>query len=352
MAEIRWHWFRPLAAVLALMAMSAGRHALAQAGGPASIGNGAGALAGISAGQDLSGTIEGRLTDLHSTPLDGATVVVRNEATGAEARTTTTKNGAYRFTGLESGEYTLEAESVRLGRGQLEGIFVAAGHEARVQTAMEMELPPLRMIQTASHTIATVTPELAVTMSAEPLQTLPLAGRFLLPGVPQNFAPVDPLVTAPVLTAVLPSETMATWPLISRTLPVRAQPTLVREGPALTAPALTVMLVSLPLQTLPLVSRALANPQLAANRDEALVALRAKIDPVTPAVATAVSASQLQALPVSGRRWQDFVLDAPTASSAAGGQSQIALRGAGQEPVDICPAIRTTRRRWAQQTGI
>ena len=62
------------------------------------------------------GALSGKLTDLHSTPLDGATVVARNTATGAEARTVTQKNGSYRFTGLPAGEYTLLAESKLLGQ--------------------------------------------------------------------------------------------------------------------------------------------------------------------------------------------------------------------------------------------
>ena len=65
---------------------------------------------------------------------------IRDRATGAEARTTTAKNGSYRFAGLDVGAYTLEAESAQLGHGRLEGIYVSAGHEARVQAAMEFEL--------------------------------------------------------------------------------------------------------------------------------------------------------------------------------------------------------------------
>jgi len=48
-----------------------------------------------------------------------------------------------------------------------------------------------------------------------------------------------------------------------------------------------------------------------------------------------MSAVELQALPVSGRRWQDFVLDnTPTSKTTAGGQGEITLRGAGQ-PTEI-----------------
>jgi hypothetical protein len=48
-----------------------------------------------------------------------------------------------------------------------------------------------------------------------------------------------------------------------------------------------------------------------------------------------MSAVELQALPVSGRRWQEFVLDnTPTSTTRAGGQGEISLRGAGQ-PAEI-----------------
>ncbi len=97
----------------------------------------------LSSEDGSTGSLSGKLTDLHSRPLEGVAVVVRNQATGAEARTITTKNGVYRFSGLEPGEYSVTAESPQLGRGQVEDIVVAAGYEARVQTAMELEpLPP------------------------------------------------------------------------------------------------------------------------------------------------------------------------------------------------------------------
>jgi hypothetical protein len=54
---------------------------------------------------------------------------------------------------------------------------------------------------------------------------------------------------------------------------------------------------------------------------------------VTPAVTTTVTAAELQALPVSGRRWQEFVLDTPTAATQAGGEGEASLRGA-QQPAE------------------
>ena len=58
-----------------------------------------------------------------------------------------------------------------------------------------------------------------------------------------------------------------------------------------------------------------------------------RVDPVTPAVASTVTATQLQALPVSGRRWQEFLLDTPAASASAD-SSQASFR-ASQESAEI-----------------
>lgn len=52
----------------------------------------------------------------------------------------------------------------------------------------------------------------------------------------------------------------------------------------------------------------------------------------TAAEPTTLSGEQLQALPASGRRWQEFVLDRPVASSPPGDGDESASRSAVQEP--------------------
>src|ERR1700757_3794996 len=84
-----------------------------------------------------TGSLTGKLTDVHSSPLVNMTVVLRNAATGAAVQTTTVRQGRYRFGGLVPGEYTLTATGPR-GTGQVEGIYVAAGHEAQVQAAIDL----------------------------------------------------------------------------------------------------------------------------------------------------------------------------------------------------------------------
>ncbi len=295
MAGVRRGWTKALLVAALLLTAGAGSAARAQS--------------------KETGSLAGRLTDLHSAPLDGATVVVRNEATGAELRTTTGRNGSYRFAGLEAGEYTLGAESERLGTGRLEGIEVAAGHEARLQTAMQFEpaAPKTISIQSAMHVIdaARLGSHLADAELSARNSVSHSADANLSPGIPEN-------------TAVMAGE-----PPVELALAGKLQAELLREMPATITPVVTAVVALEPLQELALTGAELiqhsASPVRAAAQD---------VDPVTPMVTTTLTEEQLQRLPVSGRRWQDFVLDTPTAATVAGGGQQTSLRGAGQEPAD------------------
>src|SRR5664279_129554 len=85
-----------------------------------------------------NGSLAGKLTDSRSAPLDNMTVTLRNAVTGAEVQTTSARGGRYRFTGLPQGEYVLSATGPS-GAGKVDEIFVVAGHEAHIQTAIELE---------------------------------------------------------------------------------------------------------------------------------------------------------------------------------------------------------------------
>ncbi|MGA2674303.1 MAG: carboxypeptidase regulatory-like domain-containing protein [Terracidiphilus sp.] len=297
MAEIRWSGAKLLAlgALLALAGAARAAEAQLLPGGP-------------------GGSIAGRLTDLHSAPLEGVSVTVRNQATGAETRTTTARNGTYKLSGLNAGEYTLEAESPQLGHGRLEGIFVSAGHEARLQTAMQFEISPPKPIQAVFHSIDTVTPPVSADFAAEPPQTLPLDARRVPPPAREM-----PRTVAPVLTADLAAE-----PLHALPLPARPWPSSV-QMPVAAVPAR----IEAAVQVVPAAVQLFEPPPKPAQ------AASVAGDPVAPVVTTTVAATELQALPASGRRWQDFVLDTPTAAAPADGASQTSLRGAAQEPAEI-----------------
>jgi carboxypeptidase family protein len=340
------NWIGP--AVLAVLLAGAWAAAGAQTAGVQSSKDSTGSS------KEATGSIAGRLTDLTSKPLAFATVVVRNEATGAEARTTTAKNGSYRLIGLEAGEYTIEAESPELGHGRLERIYVAGRYEARVQAAMAFEAAaprptkieahdsvPLRRVQTEVREIAVQRPEVNATLAVDAPGQLVLAGNRVM-----ELAHEKPSTVATVAEVPLAGQTLGWMPLNGRALAG-----VVRAMPVTETQVLTSMVASESLQTMNLSGHAelgaaglgADNPG-ASSAEQAAIALvktparfaqaTGPVDPVTPVVETTLTAVELEALPAAGRRWQDFVLDTPTAATAAGGTSQTSLRGAGQEPAE------------------
>ena len=289
-----------------------------------------------------SGSLAGRLTDLYSAPLEGVPVVLRNQATGAETRATTAKNGSYRFIGLDVGEYTLEAESPQLGHGRLDGILVIAGHEARLQTAMEFEPRSHESILAAGRTMErhdlepVALPVGDTALAVEPLQTLVLRGLRLV-----DLYGGMPAVESPMTTATLAAEPLQMLSINGQPLPV-----LPHVIPPIGSPALNATLPSENSETVALTGEYRNVPMSAAVagilQTTLLIAEQVYkyvpkaphgIDPVTPAVTTTVTAAELQALPVSGRRWQEFVLDTPMAATQAGGEGEASLRG-GQQPAE------------------
>jgi hypothetical protein len=263
-----------------------------------------------------SGSLSGSLTDLHSAPLDGVQLTARNQATGAEMRTVTARNGVYRFAGLDAGEYTLEAASPQLGQGRLEGVLVTAGHEARLQAAMQFEPFPLRTIQVVFHFMGTASPELAASLATEPMRQLPLRGQHWLdPWVPM------PATVAPGLSVFLPAEALKTLPLTGSAWVNPAQRTVALAGPTSGLPAGGLVVREAAAQ--------MAN-EIAQFRSKPVETASQNADPATPAMTGKISGEQLQALPVSGRRWQDFVLDTAPAHAS----SQASLQGAGQQTTE------------------
>ena len=217
--------------------------------------------------------------------------------------------------------------------------------------APAMPLSPLRPA------LSTSSPNLVASIAGEPLSLLPLA-VFGASGAIRTSSPVGasshvpPPVSPPPLAhsqsaasgaaAASPTALPAPSTLLQArpqthvfSLPSRvaletqsepielalavAQPNVFplksSAAPALATTAVPPSLVQTALLTPPAVSPTLATAQAP--------------DPVAPAVSTTVSASQLQALPASGRRWQEFLLDTPAAGASAD-SSQASYRGSQQ----------------------
>jgi hypothetical protein len=305
----------------------------------------AGATAGAQAAE--SGTLSGKLTDLHSAPLDGATVVVRNQATGAQVQAKTQKNGSFRLSGLEPGAYTVEAESERLGRGRLEGVVVSAGHEAHVQAAMAFDPVGPRPAEAA----VAIMPETVDRLRAL-AKVVDRATGLAREGIQVESADVfeplggEAIRRLPVSARALPAETREV-PAVEAQIPADTLPSVPLETLHLNAQADSATLIATAAGNAQIRSPAAAGGapaiEAAASAARAVVASllqvsktdpnpTVRVDPAAEAVKTTLTGVDLQNLPAAGRRWQDFALDTPTATPAEGGSSPTLLRGAGQEP--------------------
>ena len=261
------------------------------------------------------------MTDLNSAPLAHLSIVLRNRASGAEVRATTARNGGFRFPSLAAGEYSLEADEPRLGHARLEGIVVTGGIESRIQAAIRFEPSPRPLLA------ATAPDRIAAPPASPPV----LSARSVSPA-PQTSSAPEPLLIAAV--PALPPTSLQPKVVSSNRLGEPAS----LEIESVAGLALTMAVPrNLPLspRTEPshvAASAAVAAVQAAVVRNPAhlgmIAAASEKFDPAAPAVETNLTSSQLQTLPASGRRWQEFLLDTP-ATTAGPGAGQPSFRGAG-----------------------
>ena len=324
--------------------------------------------AALTTGNEAGGSMTGRLTDLRSAPLDGATVVVRNDATGAETRGITRKNGSFRFTRLEPGAYSVVAESAQLGRGRLDGVVVSAGHESRVQAAMAFEAvtPPALAAGSPREVPNKEEPASAV---AVPNLSAPIIATEAPPVEADSRAAMERLLRADRTIREIPRMETAAVSAVLDEAPLRARlladlpgvmipaeeiaasklPETVSRGPGAVEPGLSVSVIVADVASPPVVVGVLALSEAAAAAARAAIevtkpvvrpvlkaaeAALGKTDPATAATTSTMTGADVQALPAAGRRWQEFVLDTPTASTAAGGTAAVGLRGVETEPVE------------------
>ena len=386
MAEARRNW----KTWLVVVALAAGAAASARAQKPSAStpsGINADGYRAVEVRSPATGSLAGRLTDLRSTPLAGVAIVLRNEKTGFEQRTVTAKNGSFRFTHLEAGAYTLTAGDPRLGRGQLEGIEVTGGAEARLQAAMHFEPvapeePPAEQLAAASPPEAHPSPPPS---PLPPSAATPLATAAQLEANPQpvalkrapaprsQAAPIAPLTALPlqalaspsnspaVQTAAVPAAALSAGQRIGAVAAapvatsIRVIPAAAAEAaaaavkPAAAPPAPQPTVSAAKAATIPRagpadVTRATAPAKqavpshLPASQQmqpsaPPVTAAAQETDPAAAATTATLTAAQIAALPASGRHWQQFLLNTPSSGASQSG-AQESYRGS-QESADV-----------------
>jgi hypothetical protein len=135
-------------------------------------------LPGAAAGQAVSGTILGTVTDSSGAVMARAKVTVVNEGTGLTRTLTADTNGEFTAPSLPTGRYTLIAEATGFKTLTLSNIELGVDQRARIDLKLEVgSVSESVTIQAESPLLQTSSSELGTTVSNEQIEKLPLNGR-------------------------------------------------------------------------------------------------------------------------------------------------------------------------------
>jgi hypothetical protein len=136
-------------------------------------------LAGVAHAQVTTGTINGSVTDQQEAVVAGASVTVRNLSTGSEQTTTTTDSGAFVFSQMSPGAYSLVVEAKGFKRSIVPEVRVQVGQTAVLNLTLETgELTEQVTVSSAvQEVINTTSPSLTNTIDTRQVINLPLPTR-------------------------------------------------------------------------------------------------------------------------------------------------------------------------------
>ncbi len=132
-------------------------------------------IAHIAAAQTAMGTITGLVTDSSQAVIPGATVVARNLATGAEARTVASSTGNYVLINLPVGSYELTVSQAGFKTWTRSPIPLSTGETARLDIVLEVGQVSERIQVTAeAPALKTESTEVSTTMEKKLVEAVPL----------------------------------------------------------------------------------------------------------------------------------------------------------------------------------
>ncbi|HVW07602.1 MAG TPA: carboxypeptidase regulatory-like domain-containing protein [Bryobacteraceae bacterium] len=125
----------------------------------------------------LSGDIAGVVTDPSSAVISGATVDLANTDTGATQSTTTGANGAYRFSLLKPGHYTVTVKKENFKTAQQTGLTVLVGQVLAADFKLDVAAASSTSIDvTAAQDVLNTSPNGSTSFTPLEVETLPSPG--------------------------------------------------------------------------------------------------------------------------------------------------------------------------------
>jgi carboxypeptidase family protein/TonB-dependent receptor-like protein len=134
-------------------------------------------------------TLSGTVFEATGAVLSGATVVVKNTATGAEFKVNTGSNGSYTIPSLSAGTYTVTIEAQGFKKAVVQDVKLDAGIPATANVTMEIGVASETVVvQGGAEVLQTQSANVATTITGRQITELPFTSRdaldlvLLLPG--------------------------------------------------------------------------------------------------------------------------------------------------------------------------
>jgi len=144
------------------------------------------AYAQVSSTSSLSGTV----TDPSGAVVPNATIVVKNNGTGAEFKAASASNGTFTVPALNAGIYSVSISAVGFKQAIVQGVQIEVGTPASVNVSLEVgSATESVVVQGGGEVLQTQSANITTTLSTNQIAQLPLQSRntiyflTLLPGV-------------------------------------------------------------------------------------------------------------------------------------------------------------------------
>jgi hypothetical protein len=150
-------------------------------------------LLSLTAVAQVTSSISGTITDPNGAVVPGATVSVKQPATGAEFNTTTATNGSYTVPSLGAGIYTVNVTAPGFKQINVQNVKVDAGTPATVNATLEVGgASESVVVQGGAEIVQSQTANITTTVQAGQILNLPLVSRN-----PVNFVSLMAGVNTP-----------------------------------------------------------------------------------------------------------------------------------------------------------
>lgn len=150
-------------------------------------------MAAMAQGTDVTGQIDGSVTDSTGGVLPGATVTVTNSDTGFKRVVVTATDGAYVANLLPPGRYRVDAELSGLGKATLGNIEVLLGRSTKADLKLTPTVSETVDVVATTPLVDTARTSMTMSITNDQIANLPLLGRDfrtlaqLTPGVVDAF---------------------------------------------------------------------------------------------------------------------------------------------------------------------